>query len=81
MPSSVAVSTAMLSTPTPYRLTTTHFSAARITLSVVCAQHVRIPSTSRASSVSVSSSPSGATTSSAPTRANTALSGSKDGQA
>ena len=66
----------MLSTPTPYRLITTHLSAARTTRSVTFAKHVRIASASRAISTSVSSLPSGATTASASARASTALSGS-----
>ena len=65
MPSSVAVSTAMLSTPTPNLPTATHFGAARSTAGVTCAKHVIIASTSPASDTSVSSLPSGATTASA----------------
>ena len=65
MPSSVAVSTAMLSTPTPNLPTATQLGAARSTFGVTCAKQVMMASTSPASEMSVSSSPSGATTASA----------------
>ena len=81
MPSSVAVSTAMLSTPTPKRPTAMHLSAARRTLGVTWAKQVMMASTSDAMETSVSSLPSGATMASAPASSiSTVVSGSVVGQ-
>ena len=80
MPNSVAVATSMLSVPTPNLPIATHFSADRITFSVTFAKQVIIASTSFAKLIRVSSSPSGATITSAPAASNTALSGSVVGQ-
>ena len=69
----------MLSTPTPNLPITLQFLADLITLSVTLAKQVKIPSTSLAKSIKVSSFPSGATIRSMPCWANTFFSGSVEG--
>ena len=64
-PKFVAVSTEMLSVPTPYRPITTQFFAALTTFSVTLAKQVKIPSTSFERFIKVFSLGSGATITSA----------------